>query len=119
MNARGALVGLLVITALAGCGDGDDDAGGGDAPTTTSTPELPAATTIDVGDEPAAVAVGDGSVWVANPQEGTLLRIDPETTQITATIPVAGGVRGVATGDRTVWVTNPGAATVTGFAVGP
>ena len=32
--------------------------------------------TIPVGNGPTGVAVGDGSVWVANASDGTLSRID-------------------------------------------
>ena len=50
---------------------------------TTSVVSLPA------GAQVAGVAVGAGAVWVANGRSGTVLRIDPPTTLVVATIPVA------------------------------
>jgi DNA-binding beta-propeller fold protein YncE len=32
---------------------------------------------VDVGDEPASIAVGEGAVWVANGGDGTVTRIQP------------------------------------------
>ena len=43
---------------------------------------------IPVGDEPVAVAVGAGSVWVANAGDGTVSRIDPATRKVVKTIEV-------------------------------
>ena len=37
--------------------------------------------TINVGNGPAAVEVGAGSVWVANSFDGTVSRIDPQTDE--------------------------------------
>ncbi len=43
---------------------------------------------IPVGDDPIAVAVGDGSVWVTNYLDGTVSRIDPATNEVVQTIEV-------------------------------
>jgi len=45
--------------------------------------------TIPVGDNPVAIAVGHGSIWVQNDIDGTVSRIDPATNAVVATIPIA------------------------------
>jgi DNA-binding beta-propeller fold protein YncE len=59
------------------------------------------------------VAVGDGSVWVANSSDGTLSRIDPDTDTAT-TIPLGGATEAadVAVGDGAVWVSDAADARV-------
>jgi YVTN family beta-propeller protein len=59
---------------------------------------------INVGNEPAGVAVGEGAVWVADDEDATVSRIDPDTNGVTATIPVGAGASGIAVGDGAVWV---------------
>lgn len=65
---------------------------------------------------PNAVAVGDGGVWVSAPRDegsgaGDVVRIDPETADVVARIPVRGlpswesGGGGMAVGLGSVWVT--------------
>ena len=63
----------------------------------TETPSaLPAGTilagkevaTIEVGLFPQQLVVGEGAVWVPNAGSGTISRIDPQTNEITATIPI-------------------------------
>jgi YVTN family beta-propeller protein len=62
--------------------------------------------TIVVGNEPRAIAVGAGAVWVANAWwEGTVSRIDPSNV-VTAEIPVGRGAVAVAVGAGAVWVAN-------------
>jgi hypothetical protein len=48
------------------------------------------------------VAVGDGSVWVRG--GGRLVRIDPATNSMQATIEVGGTIEGLAAGDSNVWI---------------
>jgi serine/threonine-protein kinase len=60
--------------------------------------------TIQVGTNPAGVAVGAGSVWVAS-GDGTVSRIDPNSGHVVATITVGGTPEGVAVGAGAVWVT--------------
>ena len=64
-----------------------------------------------VGNDPAAIAAGDGSVWVANSSDGTVTQIDP-TTLDTATIPVGHGPAAIAVNAAGVWVANAGDDTV-------
>ena len=62
-------------------------------------------TTIPVGRSPAGVAVGAGSVWVANSGDGTVTRIDPSTDKAIATIAVGGSPQALTVADGRVWVT--------------
>lgn len=64
---------------------------------------------------PGSLAVGYGSVWVAGADYGgshpAVWRIDPQTLQVTQTIPLGksrlpGAVFGLATGDGAVWLTD-------------
>jgi YVTN family beta-propeller protein len=64
---------------------------------------------------PGSLAVGYGSVWEAGADQGgghpAVLRIDPQTLQITQTIPLGksrlpGADFGLATGDGAVWLTD-------------
>jgi len=63
---------------------------------------------VDVGNEPSAVAAGAGSLWVTNSADGTVTRIDPETQVVAATIPVGHGPDAVAVNAAGVWVANAG-----------
>jgi branched-chain amino acid transport system substrate-binding protein len=61
---------------------------------------------------PARVAVGMGSVWVTDPAEGTLWRIDLAGASGPIAIPIGEGALGVAVGEGSVWVANPLRGTV-------
>ena len=67
-----------------------------------------------VGDDPRALAVGHGAVWVANHGDNTVTRIDARTGRIAgAPVPVGAGPLGVAAGADAVWVANHDDGTVT------
>jgi DNA-binding beta-propeller fold protein YncE len=69
----------------------------------TGTP--PTTETIGVGDRPVAVAVGVGSVWVANAGDGTVWRIDPKPPyKVVEKIKTGNAPSGIAVGDGLVWV---------------
>jgi streptogramin lyase len=57
---------------------------------------------IDTGGA-TCVAAGAGAVWVTNADENKVVRIDPETGDLTD-IPVGGFPEGIAFGFRSVWV---------------
>ena len=80
-----------------------------DTSKTTATPLDP----IQVGSEPHGIAIGEGSVWVANRGDGTVTQIDEKTDEVTRTIPVGANPKGVAVEDGTVWVANTDDDTVT------
>ncbi len=63
--------------------------------------------TIPFGSGLRAIAWGEGAVWVASVEDGTITRIDPATNQVAATIPVSTGGDGpwdVVAGEGAVWV---------------
>ncbi len=62
---------------------------------------------VDVGNEPSAVAAGAGWLWVTNSADGTVTRIDPATLVATP-IPVGHGPDAVAVNAAGVWVANAG-----------
>jgi virginiamycin B lyase len=49
---------------------------------------------VAVGDEPYYLAVGEGAVWVPNRRDGTLMRVDPPTGAVIATIAIGDPARG-------------------------
>ena len=64
--------------------------------------------TIPVGNAPDGVAIGDGSVWVANSSDGTVSRIDSVNGDVVGTIPLGAGATDVAVGQGAVWVSDEG-----------
>ena len=62
----------------------------------------------------AAMAIDDGSVWVASPSEGTVVRIDARTNKPPGEpISVGSGPTSVAARDGIVWVANSDDSTIT------
>jgi YVTN family beta-propeller protein len=59
---------------------------------------------VPVGIRPAAVAVGEGSVWVANTEDETVSRIDSSTRELIRTISVGEYPSDVAVADGSAWV---------------
>jgi DNA-binding SARP family transcriptional activator/DNA-binding beta-propeller fold protein YncE len=59
---------------------------------------------VRVGRRPVAVAVGLGSVWVANADDGTVCRVDPRRGEVARTIGVGAPAVDVAVGHDAVWV---------------
>ena len=64
-----------------------------------------------VGSSPSGVAIGQGSVWVTNYNDGTVSRIDLKTHTV-ETIPVESTPTGIAVGANAVWVANSYSGTV-------
>ena len=62
---------------------------------------------VDVGNEPSAIAAGAGSVWVTNSADGTVTRIDPATL-LTTTIPVGHGPAAITMNAAGAWIANAG-----------
>ena len=67
---------------------------------------------IAVGARPAAVAVGHGSVWVANAEDGTVMRIDPDKRRVVKTIGIGSPSSSIAISPNAVWIGNGSAGTV-------
>ncbi len=64
-----------------------------------------------VGDHPAGVAFGEGSVWVTNANDGTVSRVDPATGR-TIRIKVGASPGPIVVGAGAVWVANTVSGTV-------
>ncbi|MDP9272503.1 MAG: ABC transporter substrate-binding protein, partial [Chloroflexota bacterium] len=63
-------------------------------------------------DQPAGIAVGDGSVWVTNQGSNTVSRVNPSTHAVVDSIDVGKSPAGVATSAGSVWVADSGARSV-------
>jgi YVTN family beta-propeller protein len=67
---------------------------------------------VPVGTDPAAVADGGGSVWVANQQDGTVTVVDPGANRVQQTLPASGsgpvgqGGPGLAFASGSLWLAN-------------
>ena len=59
---------------------------------------------IPVGGKPAGPAIGEGSVWVGNRDDHTLLRIDPKSLDVVRTIGLGVAPTDVEVGAGSVWV---------------
>jgi DNA-binding SARP family transcriptional activator/ABC-type transport system substrate-binding protein len=70
-----------------------------------------AATATVLPEAPATAAVGAGSVWLAEPNAGAVLRVD-EATRNVERIPVGAGPGAIAFGAGAVWVANVPGGTV-------
>jgi YVTN family beta-propeller protein len=60
--------------------------------------------TIPIGGEPAGVAVGEGSIWIADAGTRSVVRVDPAANRVAARIRVGARPRGIAVGGGSVWV---------------
>jgi DNA-binding SARP family transcriptional activator len=65
-----------------------------------------------VGRRPVAVAIGHGSVWVANADDGTVSRIHPDRCEVIRTIGIGAPAIDLAVATDAVWVANGSAGTV-------
>jgi YVTN family beta-propeller protein len=59
---------------------------------------------VQVGKRPGPIDIGSGSVWVANQDDKTLMRIDSKTRKLVRTIPLDFTPTDVAVGGGNVWV---------------
>ncbi len=75
-----------------------------DAATSDVVEAIPLGSTVD------ALAVGDGSVWVASARERVLAQIDPRTNTVLDEVDVsrAGSLGFLAAGEGSVWVGSVG-----------
>src|SRR5207253_4012369 len=60
--------------------------------------------TIPIGGNPAGAAVGEGSVWIADPGTRSVVRVDPKANRVVKRIRVGARPRGIAVGDGSGWV---------------
>ncbi|HKF80641.1 MAG TPA: serine/threonine-protein kinase [Thermoleophilaceae bacterium] len=100
--AVAAAVAVVAVAVLVLAGGSDEQGGrrgsGGGSPRALSP--------IDVGRGADGVEVGAGSVWVANKNRGTLLRVDPASRSVASATQVGANPDSVAVAGGTVWVTN-------------
>jgi DNA-binding SARP family transcriptional activator len=59
---------------------------------------------IALNTKPAAIAYGDGALWVATERDATLLEIDPHNREVKRTIGLGASPTALAIGGRYVWV---------------
>lgn len=67
---------------------------------------------VRVGRRPVAVAMGHGSIWVANADDGTVSRIDPDRGEVIRTIGVGAPAIDLAVAADALWVANGSDGTV-------
>jgi YVTN family beta-propeller protein len=67
---------------------------------------------VSLGTSPSSLAAGDGAVWAANANAGTVSRIDPRMRAVVETIQVGSSPSGISVGPGGVWVTNNGSGTL-------
>jgi DNA-binding SARP family transcriptional activator/DNA-binding beta-propeller fold protein YncE len=65
-----------------------------------------------VGRRPVAIAIGHGSVWVANADDGTVSRIHPDRHEVIRTIGIGAPAIDLAVATDAVWVANGSDGTV-------
>jgi YVTN family beta-propeller protein len=59
--------------------------------------------TIPIRGDPVGVAVGEGSVWIADAGTRSVIRIDPKKNRVVERIHVGARPRGIAVGEGSVW----------------
>lgn len=101
-----AVVGVLALTAAVALTFAVRD--GRDRPTAASRTGLLVAVDhgrpVTVPDTPAALASGGGSLWVAEPSQSLVLRIDPAAGSVVDRIPMKGVPGALVTGADSLWV---------------
>jgi YVTN family beta-propeller protein len=112
----GLVVALLVATALVADRIGDRGAGVA-AIAANSLGLIQGRSNALVGQVPleapsGQIAVGEGAVWVANAEQGSVSRVDPATRRVVQRIMVGRDPAGVAAGGGAVWVANSGDGSV-------
>ena len=67
---------------------------------------------VRVGRRPVALAIGHGSVWVANADDGTVSRVDPDRRDVVRTIGIGAPAIDLAVATDAIWVANGSDGTV-------
>jgi hypothetical protein len=116
MRPQAGLAATLVAAAVVGCGSD-----GGGKPTAPPAQEAagiefespasvssPSTVAIDLDGHPGAIVAAEEGVWVAvygGDAGDRVVRIDPDTNQVAASVPVQGDPYELAAGEGSVWVT--------------
>ena len=98
MGGRWSVLVIVLSVGLSGCGGGS--AGEQGPPPSSAPPAVPG---VDV-DRPVGLVWAGGSLWAASSGDDAVVRIDPATATITATVPVPGTPLRVAADEKTLWV---------------
>ena len=106
----GAITGLLVLSGLAVLllrGNEEDPAEGSSRPMSLVFIDLDTRrpSQIPVGDRVTALALGEGSVWLASHDDSSVYRIDPNDMTVEDRTPLPESPQEIATGAGSVWVT--------------
>ncbi|HEX6714464.1 MAG TPA: ABC transporter substrate-binding protein [Thermoleophilaceae bacterium] len=98
-----AAVGLAVVVVGAG-GDGRARSASGESRAIALSADRAAhARDVTLPSPPAAMAAGYGSLWLAIPGRGEVLRVEPDTNTVGDRIPVGEGPGALAVGAGSVW----------------
>jgi class 3 adenylate cyclase len=106
----GAIAGLLVLSGVAAYvlqGEEGDPHGGPPRPTSLVHIDLETQrrSQMSVGDTVTALALGEGSVWLASYGDSSVYRVDPGEMTVEARIRLPEPPQEIATGAGSVWVT--------------
>jgi YVTN family beta-propeller protein len=125
-HRRRWIVGIALTTALAAAGIGVGIRHGADRPSSALGMPSASARFLEVdpmlssvvadtalGDDPAAMAVAGGSVWLAEPSAGEIVGIDRASGRVIEQIAVRGSPGALAVGGGSVWVAGVPGGTVT------
>jgi YVTN family beta-propeller protein len=101
--------GIWVVLGTGGTGASTDLA------TSSKLVALGSGASHDVGldSAPAAMAAGDGSIWLAEPNEGRVTRVDLETGAIADRVPIGASASAIAIGGGSVWAASVPGDTLT------
>jgi peptide/nickel transport system substrate-binding protein len=103
-----ASVGIWVILGTGGTGASNDVA------TSSKLVRLGSgAHAVQLDSAPAALAAGDGSIWLAEPNEGRVTRVDLETGSASDRVPIGGTPSAIAIGGGSVWAASVPGETLT------
>jgi YVTN family beta-propeller protein len=73
-------------------------------PVVGPTADAAVTATVDVGDNPSGVGIGEGYVWIANSGDDTVSKVDPANNKVVQTFAVPGAPDDVLVSDGYVWV---------------
>src|SRR3954452_11608858 len=94
------------VALVAGCGSEKKKKDTGQPSRDTRAISPQALPPVDLGSGVDGVAVGAGSVWVANKNNGTVTRVNPRSRRPEGATPVGANPDSVAVSGGSVWVTN-------------
>ena len=112
MYAGSALIGVLaaaVAIPIFALGQGGSASGANVAPNSLAVIDAHSNRVVGavaVGVRPSAVATGEDSIWVANLDDKTVSRVDPQTLSLQRNISLTSTPTGLAIGFGSVWVLN-------------